>query len=209
MIRVTTEARLDDCTGVLVAGGRGTRLGGLAKGLLTRGGETIASRSVALFRSLFADVLVVANDPAPYAGLGVPIQADLIAGKGAPAGLHAALSAARTPWIFTAGCDMPFLSEVPIRFLAARRTAGTVAVVPVWKGVAQPLHGLWSRAALSVVERMITGGDPSLQAIVRAVGARLVSEETWATIDPRGLALENANTPEDLARLGLTPPPFG
>jgi len=207
VICVGKEGRLEDCTGVLVAGGRGTRLGGIAKGLLDFGGETIASRTVSLFRSIFADVFVVANDAVPYASLGVRIEADRIAGKGAPGGLHTALAAARTPWVFTAGCDMPFLSERPIRHLAAQRSGGDRAVVPVWGGLAQPLHALWSTAALADVERLVSAGDPSLQSIVGAVGARLVSEREWGSVDPGGRALENANTPEDLARLGLGAPP--
>lgn len=204
---MSTRPRLEDCTGALVAGGHGTRLGGIAKGLITVGGEPIAARTVALFRAIFADVVIVANEPEPYAALGVRIEGDRLPGKGAPGGLHAALAAARTPWVFTAACDMPCLEAPPIRHLAALRDGAALAVVPVWRGVAQPLHALWSRAALPVIERMVATGDPSLQSIVRAVGARLVEAEEWERIDPGGRALENANTPADLARLGLTPPP--
>ena len=46
-----------------------------------------------------------------------------------PAEGHAALAAAHTRWVFTAGCDMPFLSKDPIRFLAGLRgSAPAVAV---------------------------------------------------------------------------------
>src|SRR5512147_611890 len=101
---------ISDCTGVLVAGGQATRLSGVPKGLLRVAGEPIAGRALRLFGELFGASLVVANDPAPYQGFGVPVVGDRLPGKGAPGGLHAALSAARTRWIFTAGCDMPFLS---------------------------------------------------------------------------------------------------
>jgi molybdopterin-guanine dinucleotide biosynthesis protein A len=205
--RVSTKGRLEDCTGVLVAGGRGTRLGGVAKGLLSAGGETIAARTVALFRRVFTDLFVVANDPAPWVDLGVRVEPDRIAGKGAPGGLYTALAASSTDWVFTAGCDMPFLEEAPIRFLAAQRAPGTVAVVPAWSGTPQPLHALWARAVLPEVESLVRSGDPSLMRIVRAVGARLVDEAAWAAVDPGGRALENANTAEDLGRLGLTLPP--
>lgn len=151
-------------------------------------------------------MVVVANDPAPYASLEARIEPDRVPGKGAPGGLHAALVAARAPWVFTAGCDMPFLSAAPIELLLALRREGQLAVVPVWRGVAQPLHAVWSRAALPLVEELLARGDPSLQQIVRAAGARLVAEDEWARVDPAGRALENANTPADLARLGLAPP---
>lgn len=195
---------LADCTGALIAGGQASRLGGVAKGLLRLGGEPLAGRALRLFDDLFGQALIVANDPAPYEGFGVPVVADRVAGKGAPGGLHAALSAATTRWIFTAGCDMPFLSAGPISWLAARRDAPAVAVV--WKGRLEPLHAFWSRACLPTVEHMLATGNPSMWKICTAVGARFVAEEEWSEVDPEGRAFANANTPEDVARLGLDGP---
>jgi len=193
---------LPDCTGALVAGGKATRLGGAAKGLLRAGGEPIAARSLRLFGELFAGALIVANDPAPYAALGAPIVADVVAGKGAPGGLHAALAAAPTPWVFTAGCDMPFLSREGILLLAARRE-GVEAVIVEWQGRLEPLHAFWSRACLPYVARRLADGDPSLQSLGRGVRAAIVREGDWRAVDPEGRAFENANTPADAARLGL------
>ncbi len=200
------EGRIADCTGVLVAGGQAARLGGLAKGLLRLDGEPIAARSLRLFGEIFEAALVVANDPAPYAALGAPVIADAVPGKGAPGGLHAALAAARTGWIFTAACDMPFLAGDAIRFLWGRRGAAP-AVAVHWGGRLEGLFAFWSRACLPVVERMLREGDPSLWQIATAVGARVVPEQAWRALDPDGRAFANANAPEDLARLGLEVPP--
>jgi len=192
---------LSAATGVLLAGGQATRLGGAPKGLLRVGGEPLAARTLRLFRELFGATLVVANDPAPYLPFGAPVVPDLLPGKGAPGGLHAALSRAGSDWVFTAGCDMPFLARGPIEWLAARRDAPAVAVV--WQGRLEPLHAFWSRPCLPVVERMIREGDPSMWRIASACGARFVGEEEWRVVDPQGRSFENANTPEDVARLGL------
>lgn len=199
------DAPLPDCTGALVAGGRAARMGGGAKGLLRVGGVALAARSLALFRRSFADALVVANDPRPYAALGVRIVPDLLPGRGAPGGLHAALSASRTEWVFAAACDMPFLDEAAIRFLASRRE-GARAVLVRFRGRLEPLHALWSRACLPDLERLLASGEPSLRELAGEVGARIVEEPEWRAIDPEGRSLENANTPEDAARLGLEPP---
>ncbi len=180
-------------------------MGGAPKGLLRVEGEPIAARSVALFLRLFGKAIVVANDPAPYASLGVPVVRDLLPGRGAPGGLHAALSAATTPWVFAAGCDMPFLEERGIAFLAARR-AGTDAVLVRAGGRLEPLHAFWSRACLPTLERLLAAGEPSLRELAGAVGARVVEEAEWRSVDPTGRSLENANTPEDAARLGLEQP---
>jgi len=192
-----------DVTGALIAGGRASRMGGVAKGLLRVDGEPIAARALRLFDALFAGALVVANDPAAYAALGARVVPDAIAGKGAPGGLHAALAASPTPWVFAAACDMPYLSRPAIDLLAGRRD-GAAAVVPRWRGRFEPLHALWSRACLPALEAALLGGDPSLQQLVRLVDARVVEEAEWREVDPEGLAFENVNTPEEAARLGLS-----
>jgi molybdopterin-guanine dinucleotide biosynthesis protein A len=194
--------RFPDCTGVLVAGGLASRLGGVPKGLLTLDGEPLVARALALFRTLFADVLVVANDGATYGRFGARVVPDVVAGKGAPGGLHAALAAARTEWVFTAACDMPFLAAEPIAALAAER-AGASAAAVVWRGRLEPLHAFWSRACLPTLDRMLAAGDPSMWQVATAVGARLVPEERWREVDPEGRAFANANTREDLERYGL------
>jgi molybdenum cofactor guanylyltransferase len=197
-------ARIDDCTGALLAGGRGERLGGIPKGLLRVEGVPIAARSLALFRALFGEALLATSTPAPYAALGASVVPDVFPGRGAPGGLHAALTAARTGWVFAAACDMPFLAEAPIRLLAAQR-ADAAAVLVRWGGRLQPLHAFWSRACLPALTRLLAEGEPSLRDLVAAVPARIVEEDAFRATDPDGRALENANTPEDVARLGLGP----
>lgn len=201
-MKVPVDGRIADCTGVLLAGGRATRLGGVAKGLLLVGGEPIAARSLRLFGEIFEAALVVANEEAPYAGLGAPIVGDVIPGKGAPGGLHAALAAAGTGWIFAAACDMPFLSAEAIRFLWARRGEAPAAAVH-WGGRLEGLFAFWSRACLPVVERMVREGEPSLWQLATAVGAQVVTEAAWRALDPDGRTFENANSLEDLERLAL------
>jgi molybdopterin-guanine dinucleotide biosynthesis protein A len=195
---------IPDCTGVLLAGGRAERLGGIPKGLLRLEGIPIAARSLALFRGLFGEALLVTSAPGPYAALGATTLPDLQAGRGAPGGLHAALSAARTGWVFAAACDMPFLSAEPIRLLAAQR-AGVAAVLVRSGGRLEPLHAFWSRACLPALERLLsaTEGHASLRDLAAAVPARVVEEAAFRAADPEGRALCNVNTPEDAARLGL------
>jgi molybdopterin-guanine dinucleotide biosynthesis protein A len=101
---------------------------------------------------------------------------------------------------------MPFVSEAGIRLLASRRAAGVDAVVVRWEDRFEPLHALWSKEALPALSALLAAGDPSLQAIVGAVKAVVVEADAWRTVDPGGRAFANANTPEDLVRLGLAPP---
>jgi molybdopterin-guanine dinucleotide biosynthesis protein A len=200
-----SEPHIAGCAGALLAGGRASRLGGIAKGLLRVGGEPIAARGARLLRSLFDEVLLSADDPAPYAALGLTAVPDRLPGKGAPGGLHALLAAARAEWVFVAACDMPFLSEAGIRLLAARRSGADVVLVR-WRGLVEPLHAFWSRRCLPLLEARLAGGDPSFRDIAAAVRCAEVGEAEWASIDPEGRAFSNVNTPEDAARLGVDLP---
>jgi molybdopterin-guanine dinucleotide biosynthesis protein A len=192
-----------EITGALLAGGRATRMGGLTKGLLSLDGRPLLGRSLELFALLFGGALLVTNDPAAYRAFEVATAPDLIEGRGPPGGLHAALSAAPTPWVFLAGCDMPHLSREGIALLASRRGAAK-AVVPSWGGRLEPLHALWSREALPLIGPALREGEPSLWRLARLVGAAVVEDEDWSKVDPGGLAFENANTEAEAARLGLT-----
>jgi len=200
-----STGRVEDCTGVLLAGGRGARLGGVPKGLLRLEGAPLAARALELFGALFEHSLIVTSDASPYRGLGAPVVADRLPGRGAPGGLHAALHAAPSGWVFAAACDMPFLAEAPIRLLAARR-AGVAAVLVRQGGRLHPLHAFWSRTCLPALEALLADGQPSLRDLAGAVPACVIEEAEWLQVDPGGRALANANTPGDLARLGLLPP---
>jgi molybdopterin-guanine dinucleotide biosynthesis protein A len=100
---------------------------------------------------------------------------------------------------------MPFLDERAVRFLAARREGADVVFVRA-RGRLEPLHAFWSRACLPPLERLLREGNPSLRDVAAEVRTRIVEEAEWRTVDPHLRSLENANTPEDAARLGLGPP---
>ena len=75
-----------------------------------------------------------------------------------------------------------------------------------WERGLEGLHGFWSRRGLPVMERLLREDEPSLRALARGVGAAVVPAAEWRAVDPLGRSFENANTPEDLARLGLLRP---
>jgi molybdopterin-guanine dinucleotide biosynthesis protein A len=79
-------------------------------------------------------------------------------------------------------------------------------VAVIWRGRLEPLHAFWSRDGFATVDRLVRAGDPSMWQLATAVGARFVPEERWRAIDPEGRVFANANTPEDLVRLGLAAP---
>ncbi|ASV98535.1 molybdenum cofactor guanylyltransferase MobA [Paraburkholderia aromaticivorans] len=102
-------------TGLLLAGGRGMRMGGADKGLQPLHGEPLAAHVLKRLAPQTGALLISANrHPETYAALGAPfgatVVADSLAGFPGPlAGLLAGLRAAGTDYVLSAPCDSPWL----------------------------------------------------------------------------------------------------
>ena len=193
-----------DVTLAIIAGGQGRRLSGVPKGLLEVEGRTVLERLLEL-APRFGDVLLVANVPQPYARFGLRTVADLVPDKGAPGGVHAALVAARTPWVVAVACDMPFIAPQVLRVLLGARGDTVDAVCFEVAGRWEPLLAAY-RTALATGWGQALGEDPSLRQLLSRFRARLLSEEALRAVDPTLRSLVNVNTPEDLARHGVSLP---
>ncbi|WP_163999159.1 molybdenum cofactor guanylyltransferase [Pyxidicoccus caerfyrddinensis] len=193
-----------DVTLAIIAGGQGRRLSGVPKGLLAVAGRTVLERLLSQ-APRFGDVLLVANVPEPYAHFGLRTVADTVPGKGAPGGVHAALMAARTPWVVAVACDMPFVSPEALRVLLGARDEAVDAVCFEVAGRLEPLLAAY-RTALAAGWGASLEEDPSLRQLLSRARARLLPEDALRMVDPKLRSLVNVNTPEDLARHGVTLP---
>jgi molybdopterin-guanine dinucleotide biosynthesis protein A len=187
--------------GVIVAGGRASRMGGRDKAFAAVNGEPIAVRTVRLFRSLFPQVLVATNRPERFHGLGAETVTDVFAGCGPLAGIHAALGACRYPHAFVAACDMPHLDREVIRFLVDRIGAAD-AVVPCWGNDVEPLHAVYAVRALPLIDAQLRAGRHALRDFLAAARVDYVPEAELSAVRGAARSLTNVNTPEELAAIG-------
>jgi len=185
-------------TGVLLAGGRASRMGGRDKAFAAVDGEAIAVRTVRLFRTLFPQVLVATNKPDRFRALEVETVADTFADCGPLAGIHAAMRRAVHPWIFVAACDMPGLDADVIRFLVAR-IGDADAVVPRWDRDIEPLHAIYAKACLAPMRATLESGRRQIAAFFPSVRVAIVEPEEARRYDPAGRSFLNVNTPEQMS----------
>lgn len=112
----------DNITGLVLAGGRGLRMGGTDKGLQVLAGKPLALHALERLRPQVGALLVNANrNTAAYATFGVPVCPDTVEGFAGPlAGFLAGLAQCRTPWLLTVPCDSPrFPTDLATRLAAA------------------------------------------------------------------------------------------
>ena len=204
-----------DCAGVVLAGGRGRRLGGGDDARLPRAGRPMVERVLDVLRPIFGgEIVLVGASEEPYAGLGVRVVLDRHPGAGPLAGLEAGLAATARRRAFVVACDMPSLSGELVRFLAAL-DPGARAVVPVAGERLQPLHAVYARDLAALATTALESGVRRMEDFLeRVVPWRRVEESEFAAIPGALRSFANVNTPEDRAAaerpiLGVSAPANG
>lgn len=150
--------------GVVMAGGRNTRYGGL-KAFAKVGSTRIVDRVVEALRSVTDDVVVIANDAAAYAELELPVRSDETAAGAALAGLLTALhwsEERHCDGIVTIACDMPFAATGLIAHLVATAANENADVVVPESGGprgVEPLCAWYSNRCIPAITRAIARND--------------------------------------------------
>lgn len=195
-------------TAAILSGGENTRIPVL-KGFLEVGGRTILARSLEMLRRLFRDVVISTNMPARYFSFGVPLIGDIRDERGPMTGILSLLAATGDESVFVVACDMPFIKEELIRYIIDcyyRHAAGpggqADAVIPVFRGKPEPLLGIYSRSAFTVMEEEVRKGKRGIQETLAKLNVLYIPDEEVRRIDPEGLSFVNINTLNDYERIG-------
>ena len=192
----------EEMPGVILAGGRASRMGGGDKGLRQVGGVTLLARVIARLGPQCGALALNANgDGARLAGFGLPVLADEVAGFPGPlAGVLAGLDWAHglgARAVVTAAADTPFLpADLVVRLQAAVGPSGlALAASPDAQGrmLRQPTFGLWPVSLRDDLRAALAGGLHKVVVWADRHGAG-VAEFAALPFDP----FFNVNTPEDI-----------
>jgi molybdopterin-guanine dinucleotide biosynthesis protein A len=213
--RVSPDPR---ALGVLLAGGRGERLGlGVPKAHATLGGVTLYERALTALASVCARVWVAApvamtlpktpatgsrtirvNDPSDAAG---PLAGIAAVTTDETFAIESARDGAR---IVTLAVDLPLVTTATLRglldaFDTMGSPPGATALIPAPGGHAQPLAAVWSRAALEALVRAFAGGERSVTRAATTLGARLLDDAALARLGIADEIARDVDTAADLA----------
>jgi molybdopterin-guanine dinucleotide biosynthesis protein A len=180
--------------GVILAGGRGRRIGG-AKANVELRGRPLISYPLQALREALAEVVIVAkaDTELPDAAAGMSVWIEPPAPRHPLAGIVHALGLAAGRGVLVCAADMPFVTPGLVTRVAAADPEGAPAVVPTCRGELQPLLALYLPAAAQALAPGAADAGLPLRQAVEAIQPRLLE------IDDRQ-AFFNVNTPEDLRR---------
>lgn len=185
-------------TGVVLAGGRARRMGGVDKGLVLFRGKPLVAYALEALAAVAERVVINANrHHEDYAQFGYPVVADATGDfEGPLAGLLSAMRAAETPYVLTVPCDAPLVTGPLLERLITARAETQAELCAAHDG--ERLHPVFLLAERHLADDL----DAYL-----VQGQRKV--ETWlnrhrlavADYQDQAALFANLNTLEELAEL--------
>ncbi|WP_369162738.1 molybdenum cofactor guanylyltransferase MobA [Candidatus Thiodiazotropha sp. LNASS1] len=149
-------------TAVILAGGRGRRMGGEDKGLIELNGRPLVQHVISAIQPQVAAILINANrNQERYAAFGYPVIADsLLDYQGPLAGFIAAMQAVATEDMLTLPCDGPLVPpDLVERLYEARQLAGADIAVAHDGDRLQPVYALIPKRLADSLQRYLDRGD--------------------------------------------------
>lgn len=179
-------------TGVILAGGQGSRMGGLDKGLIEWQGRPLIEHLIAAFQTQLSSLVINANrNQAIYQSYGFPVISDQAPDYQGPlAGLATTMHTVETPYILTIPCDSFYLApDFAARMLHMLNTSKADLVVAHDGEQLQPTYALVPVALLPSLEAFLTRGERQLRAWYQ--------QQRMATVNCSDIAImfQNINTP--------------
>ncbi len=190
-----------DITGLVLAGGRATRMGGVDKGLQNHLGLPLALHAVLRLQPQVGSVMVNANrNLAAYEAMGVPVWPDVLPDHPGPlAGMLAGLEQCQTPWLLTVPCDTPgFPDDLAARLgrAAAAEDAEIAMAATREDGVlrTQPVFCLLRAMLMEDLAAWLQAGERKID--------RWTARHRCAIVEfDDARSFFNANTPDELLQL--------
>ncbi|MGI4858169.1 MAG: molybdenum cofactor guanylyltransferase MobA [Janthinobacterium lividum] len=201
---------LADLTGVVLAGGRGSRMGGVDKGRQLFRGEALAARAAHRLMPQVSHLLISANRHLDDYRLLAPVVTDTVADFPGPlGGILAALQVTTTPFLVCVPCDTPFFPTDLVARLAAAFTDPQLELATACapdieaedghdtRGVLRS-HPVFALMRTSIATRL----DASLRAGERRLNAWRMHHNAVEVAFPDGHAFYNVNTLQALDDAG-------
>ena len=194
-----------DITGLILAGGRGSRMGGADKGLENHQGVPMAMHALLRLSPQVGAVMINANrNLAAYESMGAPVWPDSLPDYAGPlAGFLTGLEHCETPYLVTVPCDSPHFPDDLVRRLAQALDAEGAEIA-----MAATREGAPPQTRLQVQPVFCLMKTELLESLVRFTQSGQRKIDKWTALHrcvevpfDDASAFVNANTADELQQL--------
>lgn len=178
-------------TGIVLAGGKSTRMG-KDKALLDLDGKPFITHILDTVQRCTENVFVVSNNR-ELDNLGITRFPDSVAGVGPVGGIYTGLLHSKTEFNLIVACDTPFLNQDTIHCLIEGFDEEHDTFIVRCEGIQMPLIGIYRKSTLPFFERAINEKKLGLQKLLLKLKTKVIELPK-----SHAKSVMNINTPSDL-----------
>jgi molybdopterin-guanine dinucleotide biosynthesis protein A len=182
-------------TGIVLAGGENRRMG-MDKAFLKLDGIPMIEHVLRSLKAVCRDIIIVTNSPQSYEAYEATVVTDAFDMRGPLTGIYSGLLKSTAEYNFVVACDMPFLNAGLMAYMAGL-AEGYDIVVPAVNGMFEPLHAVYRKGLVPVIEAQLMRNRQRIQELYGKQRVRYVAEEEIDRFDPARKSFKNLNTPQE------------
>lgn len=195
------------CSALILAGGRGSRLGFREKALVDINGKPLIAFVIESLEKVVDEIIISVRDEAQGELLNMIFPNlryayDMYENTGPLAGILSGLTICKDEYCFIAACDMPFINEKVVNLLFSKCRDYDAAIPQHGDGFLEPLHAVYNRRAmLSETKKSFENRETTILAPISRLNVNYVPFEEISKIDPDLTTFMNINTFEDIEKV--------
>lgn len=199
---------------LLLAGGRGSRMGGRNKLYLELEGSLLIEGTLGLVAPLFKEVILlvapgesskVKEALSPLISQwDIAVVEDRLPARGPLEGLYNGLCHMNEEWGFLLGCDMPSPDPDVIKGMNIFCSNNNDAVVAERQGFLEPLHAFYRKSCIGAVSDAMQRGDRKIKQFYPDIRLTVINEIRLEEFGDDARSFFNLNTPHDVEKLKLS-----
>lgn len=187
-----------DITGVILAGGRSSRMG-QDKALLMYKDKPFIQHIAETLKQVFEKVIIISDDTGAYIFLNIPIYEDIYKNCGPLSGIHSGFINSTTENIFITSCDVPFINSIAVQYILDHHSQSDATVFSIDQHI-QPLFGVYNRSCFMKLENHLEQKQYSVLQFFNNIPTNVIQLKSSLAI-AFSENLKNVNNPEDYQQL--------
>jgi molybdenum cofactor guanylyltransferase len=185
-------------TGIVLAGGRSSRMGS-DKSMLRMKGKTLTEYAIDALKPLCSKVIISSNNFI-YDFTGCEVWPDELTDRASMIGIYSCLKRSETDINIILSCDMPLMSSEMLEYLLENSANHAITVPVHGDHFIEPLCGIYNKTSVEILKKFIDKGNFRLNQCILAGSGNLVSVGPELPFFSPTL-FSNINTPEDIRNL--------
>lgn len=179
----------------MLAGGENRRMGA-DKAFMKLAGVPLIEHVMRSLKAVCRDIIIVTNSPQLYKAYSVSVVTDAFNLRGPLTGIYSGLLKSADEYNVVVACDMPFLNPRLLSYMGSL-AGGYDIVVPAVGGMLEPLHAVYRKGLLPVIEAQIMRYEQQIRVLFEKQRIRYVAGEEIDRFDPARKSFKNLNTPQE------------